>query len=462
MDVPLHYLTLAELGRKLAGGEVSAVEVAQHALDRIATLAERTNAFITVTNELALDAAARADALRASGAELPPLHGIPITLKDIFDVEGVATTAGMPSRRTHIADGTSTVVTRLQDAGAIILGKVNVAEGVFGQYLPPYGHPINPWDRQYWGGASSGGSGVATAAGLGYASIASDTGGSIRMPSAVNGVTGLKPTWGRVSRHRVFELAGSLDHVGVMARSAEDIALVLGVIAGQDSADPTALLAPVPDYVAELSMPLRLKIGLPRNWLENGVDADVLAALESSVETLRTLGAEVVDIELPPDHDLVQHWYEISTAQIALVHETSHRLHGPTYSPPLSRAIEHGLSMPAATLQRAYTYRQNFAGALDRILTQVDIIAVPAIPCAPPKFSEVEAMDNETMFALHRFTAPFSMSGVPTVTFPCGATRNGLPYAAQLVAPRLGESTVLAAVHAFQQVTAFHRRHPKL
>lgn len=462
MGVPLHYLSLTQLGRKLARGEVSAVEVTLHALDRIAALADRTNAFITVTSECALDAAGRADALRASGAKLPPLHGIPITLKDIFDVEGVATTAGMPIRRAHIADGTSTVVTRLQDAGAIILGKVNVAEGVFGQYLPPYGHPINPWDRQYWGGASSGGSGVATAVGLGYGSIASDTGGSIRMPSAVNGVTGLKPTWGRVSRHRVFELAGSLDHVGVMARSAEDIALLLGVIAGQDSADPTALLASVPDYVAELSVPRRFKIGMPRNWLESGVDDDVLVALESTVETFRTLGAEVVDIELPPDQDLVQHWYEICTAQVALVHEASHRLHGSTYSLPLSRAIEHGLSMPAATLQRAYTYRQNFAGALDRILTQVDLIAVPAMPCAPPKFAEVEAMDNDTMFALHRFTSPFSMSGVPTVTFPCGTTGDGMPYAAQLVAPRLDEPTVLAAVHAFQLATAFHQSHPAL
>ncbi|MET3927086.1 amidase [Devosia sp. 2618] len=462
MTVPLHYLSLTELASKLATGEVSAVEVTQHALDRIAALADRTNAFITVTSDLALEAAARADALRASGATLPPLHGIPITLKDIFDVEGVATTAGMPIRRTHIADGNSTIVTRLQNAGAIILGKVNVAEGVFGQYLPPYGHPINPWNRQYWGGASSGGSGVATAAGLGYGSIASDTGGSIRMPSAVNRVTGLKPTWGRVSRHRVFELAGSLDHVGVMARSAEDIAVLLGVIAGEDSADPTSLLAPVQDYVAELSVPRKLKIGMPRNWLANGVDADVLAALESTVETFRTLGAEIVDIELPPDEDLVQHWYEICTAQVALVHETSHRLHGSTYSLPLSTAIEHGRSMPASTLQRAYTYRQNFAGALDRILQQVDLIAVPAMPCAPPKFTEVEAMDNDTMFALHRFTSPFSMSGVPTVTFPCGTTRDGLPYAAQLVAARLDEPSVLAAVHAFQQATAFHRSHPDL
>lgn len=463
MTTPLHYLGLAEVSDMLAAGTVSSVEITRHALDRIAALAPKTNAFITVTSELALDAAAAADAMRARGASLSPLHGIPITLKDIFDVEGVPTTAGMPIRQHHLADGDAFVVQRLKAAGAVILGKVNVAEGVFGQYLPPFGHPINPWNRDYWGGASSGGSGVATAAGLGYGSIASDTGGSIRMPSAVNGVTGLKPTWGRVSRHRVFELAGSLDHVGVMARSAEDAALLLGAIAGPDSGDPTALLAPVPDYRSSLShLPKSLRIGVPRGWLASGVDEDMRAALLETLRVFEGLGAIVIDITLPDHTELVQHWYEICTAQVAIAHEQTYPLHASSYSLPLATAIEHGRTMSAATLQRANTYRQRFAGELGIALQSVDLIAVPAMPCAPPRFAEVEAMDNATMFALHRFTSPFSMSGVPTITFPNGIATSGLPYSAQLVAPHLGEASLLAAAHAFQQARAFHKRHPSL
>lgn len=456
---PLHYQSLAEIAQRLRVGELTARALAEHILARAAALAERTNAFITLMPEAALAAADRADAARAEGRLLGPLHGVPVNVKDMFDIAGVPTTAGMPSRIDHRAATNATIIDRLQTAGAVIVGKVNLAEGVFGKYVPPFNEPLNPWSLEHWGGASSGGSGVSMAAGLGYASMASDTGGSIRMPSAVNGVTGLKPSWGRISRHGAFELAGLLDHVGVIARSAEDVAIMLGVVAGADPADPTTLVAPVPDYVAQLSQPVsRLRIGVPRQWLAQGVETGLLDAIESALDLYAGLGARISDFSLAPEPELVDRWYDICTAHVALVHAENFARHRETYSEPLALAIETGRALPVERLQRAYRYRTEFAGRLAHAMADVDLIAVPAIPTAPPTRAAVEAMDNETMFALHRFTSPFSMAGVPTITLPCGVTPDGLPYAIQLVAKPLAEPMLLNAAHAFQKVTEHHRR----
>jgi amidase len=461
METELHRLSLTAIARMIADGELRAIDVTRTALERCSSLGPATRAIITPTAELALASADAADRRRASGAGLGPLHGVPITVKDMFDIEGLPTTAGMPARLGHVAATTATVVERLQAAGAIVIGKANVAEGVYGKYVEPFGEPVNPWNPAYWAGASSGGSGVAVAAGLGWGSIGSDTGGSIRMPSALNGITGLKPTWGRVSRHGTFELAGTLDHMGPMARSAEDAARLFQVIAGRCDRDPTSLLDPLEDVIAGLTGRVAgLTIGRPVNWLADGVDPQVLAAHEATMETLAGLGARVVDTMLPDDTDLVAAWFDVSTAQIALVHTDFFAAHEAGYSPALAAAIRHGQAMRATTLQAAQTLRAAFSGRLRRVFDAVDAILLPVFPFAAPTRAAMDAMDDATIFALHRYVCPFTMSGAPAIAFPVGQDRHAMPIGLQLIGPHLAEGRLLRIIHAFQSATDHHLRMP--
>lgn len=461
MTEPLHALSLTAVAEGLAAGDLTARQVVDDALDRCRTLAPRTNAIITLMEESAVAAAGRADAARDAGKPLGPLHGVPVTIKDIFDIEGFPTTAGMPARRHHLARVTATVVERIEAAGAIVIGKANVAEGVYGNYLEPYGEPINPWSAAHWAGASSGGSGVAAAACLGYGSIGSDTGGSIRMPCSVNGVTGLKPTWGRVSRHAVFELSGTLDHMGPLARSAEDAARLYAAIAGRDDRDPTSLMAPVENPLVTLNAGVAgMRIGRPSGWIANGVDAALLAAEDAVLCILEELGAVVVDIEMPDDTGLVADWFDVASVQTAVVHEDLFARHGVTYSDALARGIRHGQGISAMRVQKAQNRRTDFTGRVRRIFDHVDAVLLPVLPFRVPTRAGMAAMDAEMIFALHRFVCPFTMSGSPSVAFPAGFDGEGLPLGLQLVGPHLGEAGLLRAVHAFQSASDHHRMMP--
>src|SRR5580698_2570687 len=257
MPAPLHYSSLDEVARRLKARQLSSVELTRTLLDRIGRIDPRLKSFATLTPERALADAAARDAETAASKSRGALHGVPIAVKDLCNTEGVPTAAGMKIHRGNIPTEDATVVARLKAKGAVILGKLQMTEGAFGAHHPSVAAPINPWNEAYWTGVSSSGSGVATAAGLCYASLGSDTGGSIRFPSTMNGLTGLKPTWGRVSRAGVFPLAESLDHIGPMCRSALDAALILGVIAGADPDDPTAAPLPVPDYAGSIDAGLK-------------------------------------------------------------------------------------------------------------------------------------------------------------------------------------------------------------
>src|SRR5882757_5099941 len=288
----LHYYELVEIGQRIRKRELSPVEATQAQLDRIARLDGQLKSYAYVMASPALEQAHAAEKGIAAGKVRGPLHGVPIAVKDLCWTKDAPTAAGMTIYRDYRPSEDATVVSRLKEAGAVILGKLQLTEGAYADHHPEIDPPRNPWDATLWSGASSSGSGVATAAGLCYGSLGSDTGGSIRFPSAANGVTGLKPTWGRVSRYGVFELAATLDHIGPMARSAADCGAILGIIAGQDPKDTTTLPGSVPDYLAGIAEGIRgLRIGYDASWSETGVDEPTVAVVKAARETLAKLGA---------------------------------------------------------------------------------------------------------------------------------------------------------------------------
>ncbi|HET6471687.1 MAG TPA: amidase, partial [Pseudomonadales bacterium] len=303
-----------------------------------------------------------------------------------------------------------------------------------------------------WPGVSSSGSGVAVAAGLAYGAIGTDTGGSIRFPSAANGCVGLKPTYGRVSRHGAFPLADSLDHIGPMARSTEDCARMLGVMAGYDAHDATSIGSAVPNYGLAIGDSIRgMRIGIDRAYAENGVAADVVAGLKEALATLRDLGAEIVDVKLPAYGALVQGWGITCGVETALAHAQFYPSRRADYGAPLARLIDAGLAAPAtayATLERK---RERFRADLEALLHTVDVLIAPAMVFPPPKVSQMASLLAAGVADFITFTAPFNYSGHPTLTLPATFNGDGLPISFQLIGRHLGEPTLIRAGHAYEQ-----------
>jgi amidase len=459
----LHYLTLREIGALIRTSAASSIEVTMKLLERIRAVDPKLNSYLCLTEENALAQANTADAQIRSGRVRGPLHGVPLAVKDICDMSGVATTAGMSIHLGSRAAQDATVIRRLKEAGAVILGKLNLTEGVYAEHVQPFGSPVNPWNSDRWPGASSSGCGVATAAGLCYGAIGSDTGGSIRLPSAANGVTGLKPTWGRVSRHGIFELAATLDHVGPMARSAADAGILLGVIAGPDPADPTAAFEPVPDYLAELEGGLGdLCIGIDRRWVSDDVDGATVNALHMAVEVLRDLGGVVVDTVFPDPTQIVLDWFTACAVQTAVAHEATYPARKSEYGPALSALLELGRELSGIEYQRVILRRNEFRGRVQGLFQYIDMLAIPVLACPTPTIERMKTVDDKMISNLHRFTCPFTMSGNPTITIPNGFGGDGMPIAMQLVGRYFDEAALLRAAHAFQQATQWHCRHPEV
>lgn len=464
-----HYETLTETADAIRSRTVSPVELTNALLNRIAVLDPQLRAYATVTPELALAQARRAEAEIAEGRYRGPLHGIPIALKDIYDTAGIVTAAGMPIHKERKPNSDATVVRRLAEAGAVLLGKLQLTEGVFAKHHPTIAPPRNPWNEHYYAGASSSGSGVATAAGLCFASLGSDTGGSIRFPSAANGVTGLKPTWGLVSRHGVFPLAGSLDHVGPMTRSAADAGAVLGVIAGLDSNDPTSLAARVPDYLADIDEGIRgLRVGIDPAYNETGVDGEIVAALHYVAHTLQELGGTIVPIRLPDHRAVNEVWGSYAGVETALAHAATYPSRGAEYGPAesgtIAGLIEHGRTVSSGDLMQAHHARLAFSGALATLFSDVDLLLIPTQPLADFTVAQESKLftSPDDLTAFLRFVTPFNMSGSPTITLPGGFTAKGLPLSFQLVGRHLDEALLVRAGHAYQRVTDWHRKHPSL
>jgi len=463
MSNELSLLDLIEVGRRIQARQLSSLEVTQAMLARVERLDRRLRSYATLTADLALAQAKQADAEIARGAIRGPLHGVPIAVKDLCQTKGVPTAAGMAIHKNFRPDRDATVVTRLREAGAVLLGKLQMTEGAYGQHHPSIDPPVNPWSAAHWPGVSSSGSGVATAAGLCYGSLGTDTLGSIRFPSTMNGVTGLKPTWGRVSRAGVFALAQSMDHIGPMARSAADAAALLGAIAGADPDDPTALQAPVPDYLAAIGGGVSgLRVGIDRALIASGADADMVRATEEAASVLAHTGALLTEVRFPSPDDVVHVAISLCGVEAAVAHEATYPSRAGEYGPLLAGLLEAGRSVDGLAVTKMLLCREAFRGRLNALFRDIDVLIMPAMNVAAPTLADMTpARRTEAATeARIRFTAPFNMSGHPTLTLPGNKTGDGLPIGFQIVGRHLDEAVVLRAGRAFQQATEWHRRRP--
>ena len=464
MPEALHYLSLDEVARRLKARRLTSVEATRAILDRIEAIDSRLGSYATVTAERALAEAARFDTETAAGKSRGPLHGVPIAVKDLCNTAGIATAAGMAIHRENVPAKDATVVARLREAGAVILGKLQMTEGAYGAHHPDIPAPLNPWNAAYWTGSSSSGSGAATAAGLCFASLGSDTGGSIRLPSTMNGLTGLKPTWGRVSRAGVFALADSLDHIGPMCRTAIDCAHVLGVIAGADADDPTALPLPVPDYAAAIEAGVQGKrIGVPTNL--HGLDRDAQRALDGAISALKQAGATPVDVVLPPSFDQASYdWVPLCAVEAALAHEATYPARAKEYGPVLAGLLDTGRALSAIELAKLQQRRAALTGALNALMASLDLLLMPVMGTATWSIDAMATAGRtaDTVAGRLRHTAPFDLSGHPTLTLPGGMTGDGVPTGFQIVGRAFDEAGILAAGHAYQKLTDWHLQHPVL
>ena len=463
MDADLCYRTLTDTAGSLRRREISPVELARMLLTRIDRLEPQLHSYLTVLPERALERASAAERELAAGIDRGLLHGIPIAVKDLFFTKGIPTTCASRVLAGWTPSISATVVERLEAAGAVLLGKLNMTEFAMSGYAPALPIPRNPWDPARHTGGSSSGSGVATAAGLCFASLGTDTGGSIRNPSAWCGVVGLKPTYGRVSRYGIFPLGMTLDHVGPMTRSVADAAAVLQVIAGEDVDDPTSLAAPVPDCSATLTRGVRgVRIGVDERYMSEYVHPDVVAALFAALDVLKRLGAAVVPVAIPAVDEVLEAWSVICGAEAAAAHEATYPARADEYGPTFRSFLEYGTRLSGREYAQAHLLRVEFGRRVQRIFEQADVFACPgAFMQAPP----ADAIDPYGPFSpaiapFIRFTGPFNFSGNPTLSVPAGFSDDGAPHGIQLVGPLLGEAIVCQVGHAYEQNTQWHQRRP--
>jgi amidase len=458
-------LSLTEIAARLREKKLSSVEVTRAILERIRVMNPRLHAYITVMEQSALDAAAQADAEIGAGRYRGPLHGVPVAVKDLCQTKGVLTTCASRVLRDWRPETSATVVERLEAAGAVIVGKLNLTEFAVAWYHPELLAPINPWGASLWPGASSSGSGVATAAGLCFGSIGTDTGGSIRFPSAACGIVGLKPTWGRVSRYGVFPLGESLDHIGPMTRTVADAAIMLGAIAGQDSKDETSLAVPVDDYVATLDGgSAGIRVGVDERYIADGASPEVAAAIGEAVRVLERIGARVVKVAMPDTEPCLAAWNTICTSDTAAAHEAMFPARKSEYGPGFRSFLELGAAVRGQDYAKAHMMRERFANRLQALFDQIDVLACPSMSVAslPADAMPPDARGLAGPNPLVRFTAPFNLSRNPTLSLPCGKSAGGPPPSLQLVGRRLGEAILLRAGAAYERATDWHEQRPDL
>jgi amidase len=458
--------TLTELAGLIRDREISPIEVTRAMLDRISSLDPGLHSYLTVSSDVALRQAQTAEREIAKGNYRGTLHGVPIAVKDLCFTKDVRTTGASKIFADRVPDYDATVIRKLYGASAVLLGKLSLTEFAGIGYHPAVTPPLNPWHPNYWPGSSSSGSGVATAASLCFGSLGTDTGGSIRFPSAACGVVGLKPTYGRVSRYGVIPLAESLDHVGPMSRSVADAAAMLQVIAGFDSNDPTTLRAAVPDYSAALTRGVKgLRIGVDQNFCTDGVDAELSAAILDAVDEFRELGVEIREVRVSHIEDAVGAWGVIFTAECGAAHEATFPARAEDYSPAFRAFLEAAPKVRGIDYAKANVAREFVRRSFDNLFQEVDLLLCPSmalVPMALDGKAVEEIITPELGHQLLRCTSSFSLTGSPTLSLPCGFTQSGLPLSLQLVARHCEETALLQAGHAYEQATEWHKRRPPI
>jgi aspartyl-tRNA(Asn)/glutamyl-tRNA(Gln) amidotransferase subunit A len=460
-----------ELGHLIATKQVSPVEVVRAHLDRIAVLDGSLHAFITLTADEALAAAREAEAAVMNGRPLSPLHGVPLGLKDLYDTAGVRTTGGSKILGDRVPTADGTVVRRLREAGMIVLGKLNMVEFAYGPegLNAHYGHARNPWDAaaHRMAGGSSSGSGAAVAAGLVPVALGSDTGGSIRIPCSLCGLTGIKPTYGRVSRAGVLPLSWSMDHVGPMTRTAADCAAALRIMAGYDPGDPTTSVLPVPDYAAALTGDVRgLRVGLLRSFFLDAATAEVRGAVEAAARALAGAGAVVDEVALPSVGHVAAGALAVVGSEAMAYHAGWLRTRRAEYDPEVSTRLMLGAFISGVHYVRGQQARALVRREVDEALARRDVLLAPATPITAPRIEERQTRlgdgPSDVRSALIRLTRPFNFSGHPACSVPCGFTGDGLPIGMQIVGRPFDEATVLRTADAYQRLTDWHARRPVL
>ena len=458
------YRSISELAPAIRSGSISPVQLTEQLLDRIERYDKQLLSFVHVAAD-ALDQARRAEEELRNGHWRGQLHGIPVAIKDNYTTAGMPTRVGCPQVELNLPDRDATCVARLRNAGAVILGKLNMHQFAWGNVTPP---TTNPWDKSRVPGGSSGGSGAAVAAGLCYAAMGSDTGGSIRIPASACGTFGIKPTYGRVSKAGIVPHSWSLDHPGPLTRGAADAAIMLQALAGPDPDDPAAADVSVPSYSTEMERPLSsIRIGVCRNHFFERIDPDVANAVEDAIKTMARNGARITNFTIPNLTYGLGAIFVIELASSSSYHDSAlkARLHE-TFEPDVRTLVELGKFITAADYLQAERFRRVLARDFAKVFDDVDVIAAPTMPITAWKLSEdtitVEGQQESVLAASWRLTYPFNLIGVPASSQICGFHPNGMPIGLQLAGKPFNEGAVLATACAYEKLTRWNEHYPSL
>jgi len=456
--------TIGEAARLIEIKAISPVELTELCISRIRAFDGQLNSFVTVTEERARADAKRAEAEIASGHRKGPLHGIPIGHKDIYATKGIRTTAHSKILASNVPAEDSTVVAKLAEAGTVLIGKLSTHEFAMGgpSFDLPWPPARNPWNPAHFTGGSSSGSGAAVAAGLVLGATGSDTGGSIRHPSALSGIAGVKPTYGLLSRHGIYPLSFSLDHAGPMAWTVEDCAILLQAMAGHDPKDPASVLTRIPDYRAALRSDLKgVRIGVIRHFHDQDMpgDPEMVRAIEAAVVTMRELGAEIRDVRLPHLLDFNACGLVIALSEAFSIHAETFRTRFRDYGEFFRERIAVAALISAPDYVQAMRMRRELTAKTLEAMKNVDIMVAAAMPGPAPR---IEAVEKFGTFKRSTYASPFNVTGMPVATVCCGFSASGLPFGMQVIARAFDDATALGAAHAYERAAGWRAKRPKL
>jgi amidase len=464
----LHYSGIYEVAERIKRGKLSPLELTRHMLDRIDTIDRELKSFVTVTRDRALKEAEKAEREIAAGNYRGPLHGIPIAIKDLIAAKDIPTLGGLAVLKGNVAVDDAPVLKKLSAAGAILIGKLNMTEGAMAGYHHDFEIPVNPWNADYWSGASSSGSGVSVAAGLCFAALGTDTAGSIRFPAMANGVVGLKPTFGLVGKSGALTLGDSLDHIGPLTRRVADAAIMLETMAGYDKFDRHSLDRPAPDLTSSLQSGVAgMRIGYDATYTAIGASKELIAAHEAALLELEKLGAQIVEVSVPSQTtELMDAWFAICASEAVAAHAKTYPARAADYGGYFGDFLALGATITQEQVDAAWQLRRAFSAEFNEFLASVDALALPSgigpLQNDYDLYQNAEALQPLFDKAHLEYTVPFDMAGAPGLTVRCGFTAEGMPLAIQFGGAPFSEATLCRIGHAYEQTTSWHESNPPI